>query len=205
MNETEDISAFLEDPEKLVSLCQDVVNELTTSAGLEDGYQESRQLLEISKTIERLEKDGIGVPEALRSEKSRLSSAVDESEETVKKLELLKAGLQAVCSEINTNGAGPKRSDGKRLTRGQLDTIAKAIVQNLEESGGSKHCNQLIRELSKSLRSTEVGPIIFDESGDISSKFRNACYFRAHRMRKSGIFKESEQPGMWELNKGHKE
>ncbi len=76
MSEGTDIERFVKDPSLLVELCREVIDQLDAGSDEADVGEREAQLREISKTIERLEKTGVSVPDVLRGEKTRLAASL---------------------------------------------------------------------------------------------------------------------------------
>ncbi len=71
----------MKDPSLLVELCREVIERL--DAGSENGEMTAMeaQLREIARAIDKLDKLGVPVPDALRAEKTRLAAALGVSAE----------------------------------------------------------------------------------------------------------------------------
>jgi methylaspartate ammonia-lyase len=76
MSEDSAIAHFVSDPKRLVDLCRDVIDQLDSYTEATDIGEQQTQLREIAKTIERLERAGVSVPEVLRAEKTRLAASL---------------------------------------------------------------------------------------------------------------------------------
>jgi hypothetical protein len=70
----EQIERLVRDPSLLIRLCRDVIEQLEAQADSAEVSEKTAQLREISRTVERLEKAGVPVPDTVRSEKLRLAS-----------------------------------------------------------------------------------------------------------------------------------
>ena len=102
MNDDFGIDRFAKDPNLLVELYRDVIELIDGETGSEESVTMEAQLREIAKTVERLEKIGVAVPDGLRAEKIRLSVAVGIKKESFLTLSLLQEGLETVLKDLNT-------------------------------------------------------------------------------------------------------
>ena len=102
MSDTRNITQFVQNPSLLVDLCRDVIEQLGVSTNDADAGERAIQMSEISKTIDRLKKLGIPVPDALRTEKLRLACASEMTEEAAEALEPLVSGLWDIIGKIRS-------------------------------------------------------------------------------------------------------
>ena len=130
MSDDFDIESFAKDPSLLVELCREVIELIDGKTGSEEGATMEAQLREIAKTVERLEKIGVAVPDGLRAEKIRLSVAVGIKKESSLTLSLLQEGLERVLKDLNT-----------RLGHVQKPTV-KAPVRRHHRSNQTKTSNK---------------------------------------------------------------
>ncbi|MDE2126056.1 MAG: hypothetical protein KGJ62_05660 [Armatimonadetes bacterium] len=107
MTDAIDIEQYVKDPDLLVELCRQVCDELRTNSPTGEVVQCQAQLREIAKAVERLEKAGVTVPEALRAEKTRLAAALAVNEEASKSLASLSGGLKSILEDIGGRRIGP--------------------------------------------------------------------------------------------------
>lgn len=76
MSDIFDIERFVNDPGLLVRLCCDVIDRIDAGSADPNAREKEAQLREIARTIERLEKMSVPVPDALRAEKTKLAAAL---------------------------------------------------------------------------------------------------------------------------------
>ena len=69
-----DIDHYVKDPSLLVELCREVIDRIDSGPDDPKSAEKEAQLREIAKAIEKLEKMGVPVPDALRGEKTRLAA-----------------------------------------------------------------------------------------------------------------------------------
>jgi hypothetical protein len=111
MNDDFGIDRFAKDPGLLVELYREVIELIDCETGSEKSVTMEAQLREIAKTVERLQKIGVAVPDGLRAEKIRLAAALGIKKESFLTLNLLREGLEKVLKDLNTRlGHVQKRS-----------------------------------------------------------------------------------------------
>ena len=111
MSDDFDIDRFAKDPSLLVELCREVIELIDGEIGSEDGATMDAQLREIAKTVERLQKIDVVVPDGLRAEKIRLAAALGIKKESFLTLSLLQEGLEKVVKDLKIRlGHVQKRS-----------------------------------------------------------------------------------------------
>ena len=93
MSTETDIDRFVSDPGLLIELCREVIDQI--EAGSEDPASQVKeaQLREIAKAVEKLEKMGVAVPDALRAEKTRLATELGSKSEACEAFNLLFDGF----------------------------------------------------------------------------------------------------------------
>src|SRR5450759_442505 len=102
MSEHDDISRFVKDPSSLVELCRAVVDELEASINRSETSERETQLREITKTIARLVKTGVPVPDVLRAEKMRLAASLSAQDAPTRALSELADGLASIVKEVRS-------------------------------------------------------------------------------------------------------
>lgn len=81
MNHDEEVARYVEDPSLLVELCREVIERLDAGGDNGETATMEAQLREIARAIDKLDKQGVPVPDTLRAEKTRLAAALGVSEE----------------------------------------------------------------------------------------------------------------------------
>ena len=71
MSHPAEVERYVKDPSLLIELCREVIDRLDAGSNDDDTTAMEAQLREIARTIEKLEKMGVPVPDALRAEKTR--------------------------------------------------------------------------------------------------------------------------------------
>jgi hypothetical protein len=110
-----DIQPFLDSPEILLTLCQNVVTALETKgycAGLDE---KEKQLREISHSIDKLEKTGVRVPDSLRAIKTGLAIELAGKEDYYTEFKKLADGFSDLSRELNVM-IGRANEDIKRTS-----------------------------------------------------------------------------------------
>ncbi|MEN6444897.1 MAG: winged helix-turn-helix domain-containing protein [Candidatus Cloacimonas sp.] len=170
-----------------------------------------KQLVEVSKTIDRLENTGISVPDELRNLKSSLLAKSNDSNQTQSNYNILINGLTDLCNKYKLNGAlKPKgrkltSDEGSPIRRGRLtpkNTLIKAIVQVLEEMGNSGY----IREIHNKLEDV-LANVLNSEDYEIDSSGQVTWHHQVDWVRldmvKKGILKNDSPRGIWELSENY--
>lgn len=173
--------------------------------------ESKKQLVEISKTIDRLENTGISVPDELRNLKSSLLATSNDSNQAQSNYNILINGLTDLCNRYKQNGTlKPKRrkltsDDGSPIRRGRLtsnNTLIKAIVQVMEEMGNSGHKREIHKRLEDVLKGVlNSEDYKIDSSGLVTWNHR-VDWARLY-MAQVGILKNDSPRGIWELSENY--
>src|SRR5258706_13187966 len=100
MSDPSIIERYAKDPSRLVELCTEVISALDPNAEDADISDQETQIREISRTIERLEKASVAVPEVLRSEKVRLVAAIAVRTDATQALSQLADELENIVTDL---------------------------------------------------------------------------------------------------------
>ncbi|MFZ4702149.1 MAG: hypothetical protein ACOYMG_19050, partial [Candidatus Methylumidiphilus sp.] len=154
------IELCVKDPSLLVEVCREVIDRLDVVA--EDSLigQMEAQLREISAAIDRLDKQGIAIPDVLRAEKTRLAAAlgiqnnaamalnqlVGEYEEILKDLKS-RLGI----SETITPETRKPISKRQRLQKTDNKALHENIIQALTMLGGKARARDVIEAIGTQL------------------------------------------------------
>ena len=84
-----DIGRFIKDPGLLIELCREVIDRIDCAPDNAKTSEKEAQLREIAKTVEKLEKMGVPVPDALRAEKTRLAVELGSQTQAEQTLDLI--------------------------------------------------------------------------------------------------------------------
>jgi len=207
MEDSTNIDQFLDSPELLLSLCHTVVaklNERRKDSWLEE---KEKQLNEISRTIQRLEKSGIAVPDELRSLKTGLIAELAVKDESNNSLEKLIDGFDDILKDLCVRSSRPHkevkqlypRKKRSNQPRTDDDTLRKEITDALKARGGRGHVQQILLDMEKKLRG-KLLPRDLERRQDGQVIWRNNAQWERLRMVHEGILKIDSPKGIWELN-----
>lgn len=163
------------------------------------------QLKEITKTIERLEKLRIPVPDSLLTEKSNLLSLIVQPAFATELVNDLYARLNVLIESMSTilklNGNGNRaKSRRSKLPMTNHQVLRECIINSLRENNGSAERKDIIDYVGMQLKD-ELLP------GDLEWRDDWKCYVWQNRvgweltdMRLAGILKPKRQTRLWELD-----
>jgi hypothetical protein len=159
MSKDSDIERFVKDPSLLVELCRGVIDKI--DAGSDDAKvgEKEAQLREISRTIERLEKTAVAVPDVLRAEKTRLAADLGIKAEAAQALNHLADEFEEMLKDLNArlgrglSPAAPKKSAGKRSYTPKTDRLVlrEHIILALRNFGGRAMGAEVVKEVGRQL------------------------------------------------------
>jgi hypothetical protein len=214
MNAIPDVERFVKDPSLLPDLCREVIDQLDSQD--ENAEEEMAamdiQLREISKAVEKLEKQGVAVPDVLRAEKTRLASALGVQAESIQVLNQLADELDEILSDLKSRlgrdvPAGVKRKRSKRslLQRTDKSVFRNLIIEALEQKGGSAHKNDILKYIGAKLDGKLLPGDM--EWRDTSKDYvwQNNTSWERFAMVTDGILKADSRRGYWELSDDYKE
>ena len=208
MSDSSEITRFLDSPELLSQLCKDVIarlDERRKGAGLDE---QEKQLDEIARAIDKLEKAGISVPDELRRLKTGLVAELAIHDETNNKLEKLADGLEEVLCDLHSRIGMANKTCGQKIPvkkrskkpKTTNEVLRKEIIKALNTLGGSGRVRQALAEMGKQLNGKLLPRDMETVStGDLVWK-NNACWER-NRMVNEGILKNDSPRGIWELSR----
>jgi hypothetical protein len=195
----EDVSGALD---VLESYIQSVLSE-TTDNQVDNTV--NTQLREITKTIERLEKLKIPVPESLLTEKLNLLSlivqpsiSVELVNEVYNRLNVLLENITIILKISNKGDRAKLRRSKLPMTKHQI--LRECIINALREYNGSADRNSIIDHVGEQLKDKFL-------PGDLEWRDDWKCYVWQNRvcweltdMRIAGVIKPKRQTGIWELD-----
>jgi hypothetical protein len=209
MSDGADIDRFVKDPSLLVELCREVIDEL--DAGTADSAVSEReaQLREIAKTIERLEKVGVAVPEVLRAEKTRLAASLAVHADSTQMLSQLADEFANIMKELKArlgqapNNAAPKvKGKRSRAPRTDKAVLRMQILRALKKLGGSARVAHIIEEMGRELEGKLLpGDMEWREATN-EYVWQNNTKWERHRMVQDGILRNDSPYGIWALAEG---
>ena len=206
MSDGTEIDRFVKAPSLLVELRREVIEELDSGTDDSDVSERKAQLREIAKTVERLEKAGVAVPDVLRGEKTRLAALLAVHADSTQTLAQLADEFANILKELKTrlgqtlNGATPK-AKGKRSRAPKTDkTVLRAqIIRVLKKLGGSARVTDIIDEMGRQLEGKLLpGDMEWREASNEYVWQNNAKWERL-RMTKDGTLRGDSRYGTWEL------
>ena len=207
MKSTYDFDKLVKDPRLLVDLCREVID--CQSYGNVESAAMEAQLKEIAKAVEKLEKIGVAVPDALRSEKTRLAAALSTHADVFQALSSLAEGLDEILKELNarlgtikkqttTRKSSPRRGKVIKTDRKILRSL---IIQALMELGGSARKWDVLN-LMETLYEGKFLPGDHEYLPDGKRlNWTNNTEWECTQMRKEGLLNHDSPRGIWELRR----
>jgi len=208
MNSSPDYDPYLKNPDQLIILLKNVIEDLASQENKDQTTMMETQLREISRTIEKLEKMGVDSPDALRAEKTRLVASLSIQSESYLLLNRLADGLNEIILDLNDKiGRNPdqtkrKRQSGKRVRLPRTDnkTLRNLIIEALQHFGGSANINDVLKFMEAQLEGKFLpGDLVWRETTRDHAWQNNACWER-YEMVKDGILRSDSPRGTWELS-----
>jgi hypothetical protein len=209
MSKDSDIERFAKDPSLLVELCREVIDKI--DAGSDDARVEEKetQLREISRTIERLDKTGVAVPDVLRAEKTRLAADLGIKAEAAQALSRLAEEFEEMLKDLKARlgrAASPTVNNKKkprprsRSPRTDMKIFKEHIIFALLKFGGRAKATEIIEEVGKELKDKFL-------PGDLEWNERNKLFAWQHKtqwarfqLTQDGTMRSDSRRGYWELN-----
>jgi hypothetical protein len=208
----QDIDRFVKDPGILIELCRDVIDRLDcTSDDVKTGEKEA-QLREIAKAVEKLEKMGVSVPDALRAEKTRLAADLGSQTKSEQILRHLTNEFDEILKDLNARlrlgGNSPKtkkrRTKRSRAPKTDKSILRKNIIRALRTLGGRAKVIDVIEEMGRQLKGKLLpGDLEWRESTN-EYVWQNNAKWERYRMTQDGTLRSDSPRGYWELGKGQR-
>ena len=206
MSDGVDRDRFVKDPGLLVELCREVIDELDSDACDSDVAEREAQLREIAKTIERLDKASVAVPEVLRAEKTRLAASLAVHADSTQALAQLADEFANILKDLKTrlgqtpSNAAP-RTKGKRSQAPKTDKVVlrEQIIHALMKLGGSARVAEVIEEMGQQLEGKLLpGDLEWREATNEYVWQNNAKWVR-YQMTQDGTLRSDSPYGIWAL------
>jgi hypothetical protein len=212
MSNGNDIERFVKNPSLLIELCREVIDEIVESPCGAETAEKEAQLRIIARTIERLERAKISVPDVLRAEKTRLAAAIGVQSETALSLGDLADGFEKIVKELkmridrDASQGSPRRLQGPRSTSPKTTTevLRKHIIHALKKLGNRARVVDILDEMERQL----TGKLL---PGDLEVRhdgktivWRNNAQWERLRMTRDGTLRSDSPNGIWELSEGHR-
>jgi hypothetical protein len=206
MSDGQDIDRFVKDPSLLVELCREVFDELDASNDDSDVGEREAQLREIAKTIERLEKAGVAVPDVLRGEKTRLAASLAVHADSTQALAQLADEFANITKELKTRlGQGQTvtsaKTKGKRSRAPKTDktVLREHVIRALRKLGGSGRVADVIEEMGRQLEGKLLpGDLEWREATN-EYVWQNNSKWERYRMTQDGTLRNDSPYGIWAL------
>jgi ribosomal protein S20 len=206
------VERYVKDPSSLVELCREVIERLDAGSDNGETAAMEAQLREIAHAIDKLDKQGVPVPDALRAEKTRLAAALGLSAEATQTLNHLADELEELVKDLNDRiGRTPEATTAKkpRAQRSKSPKTDKSIlrqliVEALRHFGGSAPKNDVLKYMEEKLQGKLLpGDLEWREATNDHAWQNNACWER-YAMTQDGTLKTGSPRGIWELNEDYR-
>ena len=128
-----EIERYVKNPNRLVELCREVIDRLDAEVDTSEIAAMEAQLRKIAKAIDKLDKLGVQIPDALRAEKTRLAAALGVNSEASQTLNHLADEFQYLLKDLKSRiGRTPEGSPPKKsITRSKTPKTEKTILRKL--------------------------------------------------------------------------
>ena len=208
----QDIDRFVKDPSLLIDLVRDVIDRIDCGSDNADSGEKEAQLREIAKAVEKLEKMGVPVPDALRAEKTRLAADLGTQSQSEQNLQHLADEFTGIVKDLSARlGLGdtvtkPKKPATKRSRTPKTDknVLRRNIIKALRTLGGRARVADVIEEMGRQLKGKLLpGDLEWRESTNEYAWQNNAKWER-YRMTQDGALRSDSPRGYWELGEGQK-
>lgn len=212
MNSDNDIDRFIKDPHLLIELCRNVIDEIVETPDCADTAEKEAQLLIIARTIDRLERSKVAVPDVFRAEKTKLAAAIEVQSESVRALSDLAAGFEGIVKELkgrlerHTPQGTTRRSQGSRsaLPKTGQEVLRIHIIHALKKLGNRARVIDVLDEMERQLTGNLLpGDLAVRQDGK-TIVWRNNAQWERLRMTRDGTLCSDSPNGIWELSEDHR-
>jgi hypothetical protein len=194
MNNNFDVEQFVKEPTILVDLCREVIDAIGLRSNDPKTGEMGTQLREISRTIDRLDKAGVQIPEALRAEKTRLAAALGTKTETSQILICLIDAFEDLLKDLKKRlGQDENYTGGKEFYRDY-------IINALNKLGGRARPTDLFKEMKVQL-ADKLQPCDLESYPNGTEVWYMRASWERVAMVREGILRSDSPHGIWELNK----
>jgi hypothetical protein len=210
MSSESDNDRFVKDPSLLVELCREVIDRIDSGSDDPKAGEKEAQLRAIAKAVEKLGKQGVAVPDALRAEKTRLAAELSFHAHAEQALRHFGDELDAILKDLNarlgrgSDQAAVKKQRLKRSHSPKTDKkiLRKNIIKALRTLGGRAKVTDVIEEMGRQLEGKLLpGDREWRESTNEYAWQNNAKWER-YSMTLDGTLRSDSPRGYWELNEG---
>lgn len=212
MSHSGEAERYVKDPSLLVELCREVIERLDAGGDNGETSAMEAQLWEIARAIDKLDKQGVPVPDALRAEKTRLAAALGVSAEATQTLNHLADKLEELLKELKdrigrtpeTATAKKPRTKRSKSPKTDKTILRQLIVDALRHLGGSAPKNDVLKYMEGKLHGKLLpGDLEWREATNDHAWQNNACWER-YAMTQDGTLKTGSPRGIWELSEEHR-
>ena len=203
-----DLAQFKKSPKLLIEILQNVIKELGSERILDDFTNKQSQLREIARTIDKLDKSKITIPDELRNLKTNLATDLAKQEEVVAKLTILLEGIKSTVHLLNEilikyKIKGKNRSTVRSFKpKTPKSVLREEIIKILKERRGSESVQNIINSIEKQLEG-KLLPRDLETTSNGVIIWKNRVNWERHRMVKEGLLKNNSPRGIWELNEDY--
>jgi hypothetical protein len=210
MGSDNDIDRFVKDPSLLIELCREVIDQIDSGSDDSKAAEKEAQLREIAKAIEKLEKMGVPVPDALRGEKTRLAAELGIQAQAEQALHHLAEELDAIIKDLNTRlgrssdsrATKKPREKRSRSPKTNKDVLRKHIVKALRTSDGRAKVANVIKEMGRQLESKLLPGDMEWRDSTREYAWQNNAKWERYKMTQDGTLRSDSPHGYWELGEG---
>lgn len=213
MNHGEEVERYVKDPSLLVELCREVIERLDAGSDNGETAAMEAQLREIARAIDKLDKQGVPAPDALRAEKTRIAAALGVSSEATQTLNHLADELEELLKDLKDRiGRTPEAAPAKKPPRAKRSkspktdkaVLRRLIIEALRHFGGSAPKNDVLKYMEEKLHGKLLpGDLEWRESVNEHAWQNNACWER-YAMTADGTLKTGSPRGIWELSEDYR-
>lgn len=208
MNQNIDTKPFLDDPSLLVETFRQVIESLHSSGEDDETQEKEAQLREIAKTIERLEKAGVSVPDGLRGEKTRLVAKLATQSEELVALNHLADEMEDLLQDLktrigrNVQSADSKKPRRRRTTAPQTKNkvLREQIILALKKFGGSGPVAEILDEVGRQLEGRFLPRDLEWRESANEPIWRNNAKWERQKMVNEGVLRSDAPHGYWQLS-----
>ena len=195
--------------EALTSELREILAQMLGVSPSAESKEKTKQLREVSRTIERLESSRVSIPAELRNLKTTLLTEVSCEEEVGEALESLRDELEFMLAQVQKQ-LPAKNQDAKprpKRTRSSSPKTDKAIlreylVKALKAHGGRASIHDTLMWMKEHLQQRFLpGDLELRKSGEVAWE-NNTCWER-YNLVQAGVLKNDSPRGVWELNGDH--
>jgi hypothetical protein len=207
-----EVERYVKDPSRLVELCREVIERLDAGSDNGETVAMEAQLREIARAIDKLDKQSVPVPDALRAEKTRLAAALGMSAEATQTLnhladeleELLKDLKDRVGRTFEVAPAKKPRAKRSKSPKTEATTFRQLIIEVLKSNGGRAKVAEVLDGIGERLKGKLLpGDLEVRQDGKTLA-WRNNAQWERLRMVHDGVLRSDSPNGTWELSEDHR-